>query len=104
MPVGPDANGDGRVDQYERSLASANASPSSDGRRQWEHGGWKEGTDDAANAYQLALTFFHGWENEEGPNDCEPLQRAFRLQTESYGTFGVYSVNEGWGLQPSATP
>jgi hypothetical protein len=38
-----------------------------------------------------------------GPMDCEPLQRSFRLQTESWGTFGVYSLNDGWGLQPTGS-
>jgi hypothetical protein len=46
------------------------------------------------------MTFFHGWEDERGGEDCEPLQPAFGPPGENWGTFASYSLNDGWTLTP----
>jgi hypothetical protein len=103
----PDYNGDGRIDDIDESFHSASATTSMDSRRQWEHGGWKSGALppgtsplDNPNPYQAAMTLFHGWEDERGPFDCEPLQRAFPTSQEAWGTFASYSLNDGWVVTP----
>jgi hypothetical protein len=40
--------------------------------------------------------FFHAWEGGKGPGDCEPLERGFSTSQERFGTFGIYSLNNGW--------
>jgi hypothetical protein len=75
-----------------------------DGSRRWEHGGWKD-VDSAhaaernENPYSTAMTLFHGWEDGRGGYDCEPLQRVFGPQGETWATFASYSLNEGWTLR-----
>lgn len=88
-----DRDGNGQISDVERAIASEGAAPSDDAVRRWEHGGFKSGT-----LYQDSFTFFTGWEGGRGPTDCEPLQRAFGPQGESYGVFASYSVNDGWAL------
>jgi hypothetical protein len=91
-----DLNGDGKIDDREKSIASQDATPGMDHVREWELGGWKSGP--ASKPYQAAFTFFAGWEDGRGPWDCEPLQRAFGAPSESWGTYFSYSLNEGWKL------
>jgi hypothetical protein len=92
----PDLNGDGRIDDREKSNASQDATPKMDHVREWELGGWKSGS--VNKLYQAAFTFFAGWEDGRGPWDCEPLQRAFGPPTESWGSYFSYSLNDGWKL------
>jgi len=100
-----DQNGDGRVDEADYSIVSERASPDMDTRRRWEHGGWKSGDpgpDPARNPnpYDAGMTLFHGWEDERGPFDCEPLQRAFPTSQEAWGSFASFSLNDGWTISP----
>lgn len=81
----------------DESSASEQASPDLDARRRWEHGGWKSG--ETTDAYQAPFTFFTGWEDDRGPYDCEPVQRAFGASGESFGTFASYSLGAGWTLR-----
>jgi von Willebrand factor type A domain len=91
-----DLNGDGKIDDRERSIASQDATPAMDHVREWELGGWKSGP--ANKPYQAAFTFFAGWEDGRGGWDCEPLQRGFGPPTESWGSYFSYSLNAGWKL------
>jgi hypothetical protein len=91
-----DLDGDHKIDDREKSIASENATPKMDHVREWELGGWKSPS--ASKPYQAAFTFFAGWEDGRGPWDCEPLQRAFGSPTESWGSYFSYSLNEGWKL------
>jgi hypothetical protein len=103
-PGGPivDQNGNGTDD--ETSVFSEAASPGADGQREWEHGGWKASApgepERNPNTYTASFTFFNGWEDERGPEDCEPLARAFKTEQESWGAFASYSLNDGWVLEP----
>jgi hypothetical protein len=92
----PDLNGDRKIDDREKSIASQDATPAMDHVREWELGGWKSGP--ANKPYQAAFTFFAGWEDGRGPWDCEPLQRAFGPPGESWGSYFSYSLNDGWKL------
>lgn len=80
----------------EESRVSERATPAQPSRRRWEHGGFKSG--DVTDPYQSAFTFFAGWEDDRGPEDCEPLQRAFGTAPESWGSAGLYSLSSdpGW--------
>jgi hypothetical protein len=98
-----DQNGNGtNNDEEDLSIMSEAASPDMDSRRHWEHGGFKDppGENDTArenpNRYTRAFTFFHGWADEAGPLDCEPMQREFGPPGETWGTFAVYSLGDGW--------
>jgi hypothetical protein len=87
--------------ETEKSIASQDASPHLDGRRRWEHGGFKDAHsnfDENPNRYRAALTFFNGWDDETGPDDCEPLQRVFGPQGESWGSHAIFSVDSGWSF------
>jgi hypothetical protein len=92
-----DVNGDGSITDFDRSKASEAASPSLDIRRRWEHGGFKSGG--TSGPYQAAFTFFTAWEDDRGPKDCEPVQRAFGSSGESFGSFASYSLGSGWTIQ-----
>jgi hypothetical protein len=92
-----DTNGDGSYSDAERSRASERATPAQSSRRRWEVGGWKSGA--VRDPYQSAFAFFAGWEDDRGPEDCEPHQRRFGAAGESFGTFASYSLNDGWTLQ-----
>lgn len=91
-----DLDRNGRLNDYEYSKASERASTDIDQVREWELGGWKSGGN--KRPYQAALTLFPGWENGRGGWDCEPLQRAFGLPGDAWGSYFSYSLNDGWLL------
>jgi hypothetical protein len=92
----PDANRNGKVDDYDRSKASESATPRMDQVREWELGGWKGAASN--KPYEAAFAFFAGWEDGRGGWDCEPLQRSFGSPTEAWGSYFSYSLNDGWKL------
>lgn len=93
--------GEEASDIVHRSIASQRSNPGIDGVRAWEHAGWKpdvNGTypEDNQNRFTAAMTLFLGWKGGRGPADCEPLERAFPSDEESWGSFAIYSVGAGW--------
>jgi hypothetical protein len=86
-----------KLSDSELSRLSESATPAMDQVREWELGGWKSGSK-PGDPYQAALTLFPGWEDGRGGYDCEPLQRAFGLAGESWGSYFSYSLNDGWKL------
>lgn len=79
-----------------RSRASEDASPADDSVRRWELGGWKArhraDPVENPNPYTTAVASFIGWEGGRGPGDCEPLERAWPSEPETWTAYAVYSV------------
>jgi hypothetical protein len=98
-----DLNGNGVREPEELSRVSERSNPGIDGVRRWEFAGWKDsGSGDAnPNPYTAAITGFHGWEGGVGPYDCEPLEVAFGTPGETWGTYGSYSLGDGWSIAPN---
>ncbi len=88
-----DLNGDGEINDFERSKASEESTPFIDGVRTWELGGWKA---NAGAPYTAAITMFHAWTGGRGQSDCEPLERTWFTARQSFGAFAIYSLNSGW--------
>jgi hypothetical protein len=80
----------------DRSVLSQQATPGMQIHRRWELGGFRA---DQTQPYTHSFTFFHGWEDGAGPEDCEPLQVAFPPQNKTYGVFMSYSVDAGWAVK-----
>ena len=71
--------------------------------RRWEFAGRKQRVEKRKylnpNPFYLSEALFHGWEGGTGIYDCEPLYRTFNYNSESWGAFASFALNDGWALK-----